>query len=70
VPGQTIVGCRFLDIDEGSVAKIDRILNGGREPDARSAGLDLTSLRGMATMAEEDEPSGSTWLSRRKRREP
>ena len=71
VPGQTIVGCRFLDIDEGSVAKIDRILNGGREPDAHSAGLDLTSLRGMATMAEEeDEPSGSTWLSRRKRREP
>src|SRR5437762_1002497 len=46
-PGQTVVGCRFLDIDDGSVAKIDRILNGGREPDSRSAGFDVSSLRDL-----------------------
>jgi hypothetical protein len=71
VPGQTVVGCRFLDIDEGSVAKIDRILNGGREPDSRSAGFDVSSLRDLAAGAEEsDEPSGSSWFGRLKRREP
>jgi PilZ domain len=70
-PGQTVVGCRFLDIDDGSVAKIDRILNGGREPDSRSAGFDVSSLRDLAAGAEEsDEPSGSSWFGRLKRREP
>jgi hypothetical protein len=71
VPGQTVVGCRFLDIDEASVAKIDRILNGGREPDSRSAGFDVSSLRDLAAGAEgADEPSGSSWFGRLKRREP
>jgi hypothetical protein len=70
-PGQTVVGCRFLDIDEGSVHKIDRILNGGRESGSRSAGLDVSSLRGLAAGAEEDdEPPSSSWLGRLKRREP
>jgi hypothetical protein len=70
-PGQTVVGCRFLDIDDGSVHKIDRILNGGREPESRSASLDVSSLRGLAAGAEDDdEPTSSSWLGRLKRREP
>jgi PilZ domain len=70
-PGQTVVGCRFLDIDDASVNKINRILNGGREPESRSAGLDVSSLRGLAAGAEDDdEPTSSSWLGRLKRREP
>ena len=69
-PGQTVVGCRFLDIDEASLNKIARILNGGREPESRSAGLDVPSLRGLAAGAEDDEPPSSSWLGRLKRREP
>ena len=71
VPGQTVVGCRFLDIDQDSVAKIDRILSGGREPDSRSPGFDVASLRDLAAGAEEsDEPTSSSWFGRLKRREP
>jgi hypothetical protein len=69
-PGQTVVGCRFLDVDQDSVAKIDRILSGGREVDPRSPSFDLSSLRGMAAGGEDDEPSGSSWRNRLKRREP
>ena len=69
-PGHTVVGCRFLHVDNDSIAKIDRILNGGREPDSRSTGLDVSSLRDLAAGAEEaDEPPASSWFARRKRRE-
>jgi hypothetical protein len=69
-PGQTVVGCRFLDIDEASMNKITRILNGGREPDPRSTGLDVSSLRGLAAGAGDEQPPSSSWLGRLKRREP
>jgi hypothetical protein len=68
-PGQTVVGCRFLDIDDASVNKINRILNGGREPESRSAGLDVSSLRGLAAGAEDDdEPTSSAYTARPARR--
>ena len=31
-PGHTVVGCRFLHVDNDSIAKIDRVLSGGQEP--------------------------------------
>jgi hypothetical protein len=66
-PGQTIVGCRFIDIDEASVAKIDRILSGGREPEPVGR-MDLASLRDLAAGGEDDDP-GSGWLRRITRRD-
>jgi hypothetical protein len=70
VPGHTIVGCRFLDLDTESEARIDRILSGGRSEPARPATtLDLGSLRQAAGATDEDPPdtgSGS-WKSRFRR---
>jgi len=70
VPGHTIVGCRFLDLDTESEARIDRILSGGRSEPARPATtLDLGSLRRAAGATDEDPPdtgSGS-WESRFRR---
>ena len=55
---------------EDLAIQIDRILNAGREPDSRSTGLDVSSLRDLAAGAEEaDEPPASSWFARRKRRE-
>ena len=67
-PGQTIVGCRFIDIDEQNSAKIDRILSGGREPDAGTAKVDVSSLRDLAAGGEVE--SGSGWIRRFTRRDP
>jgi hypothetical protein len=66
-PGQTIVGARFLEIDADSVAKIDRILSGGREPAERPSGASIADLRRSLPADEppEDEPGG--WLSRIRR---
>ncbi len=67
-PGQTIVGCRFIDIDELSVTKIDRILSGGRvsEPVDR---VDLASLRDLAAGGEDDDDPSTGWLRRITRRD-
>jgi hypothetical protein len=66
-PGQTVVGCRFIDIDEASVAKIDRILSGGRDAEPVDR-VDLASLRDLAAGGEGDaEPN---WLRRIRRRDP
>jgi hypothetical protein len=66
--GHTIVGCRFLEIDADSVAKIDRILSGGREPAERPNGSSIAALRAAlpASVEPEDEAPGS-WLHRIRR---
>lgn len=68
-PGHMIVGCRFLDLDAESEARIERILSGGRSEPARPATtLDLGSLR-QAARADEDPSDGSpgSWKSRFRR---
>jgi hypothetical protein len=49
---QVIVGCRFLDIDPESVARIDRILSGGRTPAPLRPAVDFQSLRSDLGSAE------------------
>ena len=69
-PGQMIVGCRFLDLDAESAARIDRILSGGRSEPARPATtLDLGSLRQAARASDEEPPEGDpgSWKSRFRR---
>src|SRR5690348_15796447 len=71
-PGQTVVGCRFIDIDDDNVAKIDRILSGGRGPAEQSGGLSISSLRSLVSGGEDDPPptgddDGGGWLSRIRR---
>ncbi len=51
-----MVGCRFIDIDADSVARIDRILSGGREPEG-DAQIDVSALRDLAS----GENDGSGW---------
>jgi hypothetical protein len=51
-PGQTVIGCRFIDIDADSIARIDRILSGGREPD--NGQIDVSALRDLASGGEDD----------------
>jgi len=68
-PGHTIVGCRFLEVDAASVAKIDRILSGGREPAERPAQSSIATLRASLPVDDaddDDEPSGG-WLRRMRR---
>ena len=69
VPGHTIVGCRFIDIDRDSITKIDRILSGGRAPSERPSGISIAALRDLAAGGEEDppQPDGGGWLSRIRR---
>jgi hypothetical protein len=55
-PGQTVIGCRFIDIDADSISRIDRILSGGREPD--NGQIDLSALRNLASGGEDD---GTGW---------
>ena len=71
-PGHTIVGARFLELDRESVARVDRILSGGREPVPKSpGGLSLAALRELAANApvEDDDvdEAGGGWLSRIRR---
>ena len=69
-PGHMIVGCRFLDLDADSAARIDRILSGGRSEPARPATtLDLGSLRQAARASDEEPPEGDpgSWKSRFRR---
>jgi hypothetical protein len=70
-PGHTIVGCRFLEIDQASVARIDRILTGGREPVEQPRGISLAALRDLATddvaLDDEDDGGGTNWLRRIRR---
>ncbi|HET6849114.1 MAG TPA: PilZ domain-containing protein [Gaiellales bacterium] len=71
-PGHTIVGARFLELDRESVARVDRILSGGREPVPESpGGLSLAALRELAANApvEDDDvdEAGGGWLSRIRR---
>jgi hypothetical protein len=70
MPGHTIVGCRFLEVDPDSVAKIDRILSGGREPAEQPGGISIAALRDLAadgTAADADAASSNNWLSRIRR---
>jgi len=55
-PGQTVVGCRFIDIDAESIARIDRILSGGREPED-SGRINVSALRDLAS----GENDGGGW---------
>lgn len=71
-PGHTLVGARFLELDRESVARVDRILSGGREPVPESpGGLSLAALRELAANApvEDDDvdEAGGGWLSRIRR---
>jgi PilZ domain len=73
-PGHTIVGARFLELDRESIARVDRILSGGREPAAQPGGLSIAALRELAANApvdddsgEDDEAAGGGWLSRIRR---
>jgi hypothetical protein len=65
-PGQTIVGCRFIDLDEASEHKIERILNGGRE-EPRAPGVDVGALR-TAVNAPAPQDDGGSWRSRFRKR--
>jgi hypothetical protein len=67
--GHTVVGCRFLHIDTDSIAKIDRVLSGGQEPNEQP-GLSIAALREMVVVEDGDEPeeeAGGGWLSRIRR---
>jgi hypothetical protein len=72
-PGHTVVGARFLELDRESIARVDRILSGGREPAPETTGgLSLAALRQLAANApveddDADEASGGGWLSRIRR---
>jgi hypothetical protein len=68
-PGQTVVGCRFIDVDETSSAKIDRILSGGRHSPSESEPVDLASLRDLAAGGEDVADNSSSWLRRLTRRD-
>jgi hypothetical protein len=68
-PGQTVVGCRFIDVDEASAAKIERILSGGRHSPSESEPVDLSSLRDLAAGGEDSPAISSGWLRRLKRRD-
>ena len=63
------MGCRFLDLDAESEARIERILSGGRSEPARPATtLDLGSLRQAARADEEPSDGGpGSWKSRFRR---
>jgi hypothetical protein len=61
--GQTIIGCKFIDLDLESERKIDRILRGGR--DEGRHGVDVGSLR-RAAVGEGDEDGGWRRVFRRK----
>src|SRR5438309_1231230 len=51
-PGHTIVGARFLELDRESIARVDRILSGGRGPAPEApGGLSLAALRELAANA-------------------
>jgi hypothetical protein len=74
IPGHTIVGCRFLELDADSIARIDRILSGGREAPEQPGGLSIAALRQLAAQTpvevdedDEDEAAGGGWLSRIRR---
>jgi PilZ domain-containing protein len=62
-----IVGCRFLDIDPESIARIDRILSGGRNSAPLRQSVDLTSLRSELGNAAEGE--SGTWRKVFRRRD-
>ena len=66
-PGHTIVGCRFLDVDTDSVAKIDRILAGGREPAERPSGTSIAALRAAMPDDEPPDETPGSWLHRIRR---
>jgi hypothetical protein len=66
-PGHTIVGARFLEIDADSVAKIDRILSGGREPAERPSGASIADLRRSLPADEPPPEEPGSWLSRIRR---
>jgi hypothetical protein len=72
-PGHTIVGARFLELDRESIARVDRILSGGREPaHETSGGISIAALRELAANApaeddDVDETGGGGWLSRIRR---
>jgi hypothetical protein len=68
-PGQTVVGCRFIDVDESSAAKIDRILSGGRYSPSESDPVDFSSLRDLAAGGEDGTSTSAGWLRRLTRRD-
>ena len=61
-PGHTIVGCRFLDLDAESEARIERILSGGRsQPDVPRGPVDISALRDAAAAPPPEEDEGPGW---------
>jgi hypothetical protein len=64
---QAIVGCRFLDIDPDSVARIDRILSGGRTPSPLRRSVDLGSLR--SELAAPGDAESTSWRNVFRRRD-
>lgn len=64
---QTIVGCRFLDIDPDSISRIDRILSGGRTPAPLRPSVDVQSLR--TELAADDLTVSASWRKVFRRRD-
>lgn len=62
-PGHIVVGCRFIDVDAGSIARIDRILSGGREPE--NGQIDVSAIRDLASGGENDDSGGWRGIFRR-----
>lgn len=56
VPSLAIVGCQFIDIGSDDVARIERILSGGRTPSVK---VDVSAIRDMAVGGQ--EPDGGGW---------
>jgi|tagenome__1003787_1003787.scaffolds.fasta_scaffold20986570_5 hypothetical protein len=64
-PGQSIVGCRFIDLDGESQRRIERILSGGRTEVAPS-GVDLGALRTAAGQGSVHDGDGWRRVFRRR----
>jgi hypothetical protein len=58
-PGQSIVGCRFIGLDQDSEQRIERILSGGRE--GARASVDLSALRSAAAESKPDDDGEGSW---------
>ncbi len=58
-PGQSIVGCRFIGLDQDSEQRIERILSGGRA--GARASVDLSALRSAAAESKPDDDGEGSW---------
>jgi len=62
-----IVGCRFLDIDPESIARIDNILSGGRSTGEAKPSVSLQTLR--SELASDAAAESGSWRKVFRRRD-